>query len=180
MRAFWRSGFEGTSITDLEAATGVGRRQLYNAYGDKRGVFLQALGDFHQAGAGLLLADLDNPRARLQEVRAGLPLLIDTLIHKGERLGCLFCNAACEEIGQTDAEVRDAIVTFWQRIDTAYMNALRNAVRLGELDATQRQTTQIARHFRASHIAICIMARAGEPEAVLREIAAATERILEA
>jgi AcrR family transcriptional regulator len=40
---FARKGFSGTSIEDLSEATGLGTPSLYNAFGDKRWMFLKAL-----------------------------------------------------------------------------------------------------------------------------------------
>jgi AcrR family transcriptional regulator len=40
---FARKGFSGTSIEDLSEATGLGTPSLYNAFGDKRQMFLKSL-----------------------------------------------------------------------------------------------------------------------------------------
>lgn len=41
--AFLATGFEGTSVDDLVAATGLFRGSLYQAFGSKRGLFVTAL-----------------------------------------------------------------------------------------------------------------------------------------
>ena len=38
-RVFWEKGYQGTSISDLERATGLNKRSLYNAFGDKEAIF---------------------------------------------------------------------------------------------------------------------------------------------
>ena len=43
MLAFLESGLQGTSMRQLEATTGVKQVSLYNAFGDKEGLFLSAL-----------------------------------------------------------------------------------------------------------------------------------------
>lgn len=43
MLAFWRSGYETTSIADLTAAMGITAPSLYTAFGDKRLLFLEAV-----------------------------------------------------------------------------------------------------------------------------------------
>src|SRR6516225_6211662 len=40
---FWAHGYEATSVRDLGAAMGIGAASLYNAYGDKRELFLSSL-----------------------------------------------------------------------------------------------------------------------------------------
>ncbi len=43
MLAFWRSGYETTSIVDLTTAMGVTAPSLYAAFGDKKSLFLEAV-----------------------------------------------------------------------------------------------------------------------------------------
>ncbi|MGB1215804.1 MAG: TetR/AcrR family transcriptional regulator, partial [Pikeienuella sp.] len=37
---FWAKGYEATSISDLVAAMGINKGSLYNAFGDKRRLFI--------------------------------------------------------------------------------------------------------------------------------------------
>ncbi len=46
LRLFWERGYEATSIRDLIDATGISSSSMYEAFGDKRGLFLVALGRF--------------------------------------------------------------------------------------------------------------------------------------
>ena len=43
MLAFWRTGYETTSVADLTAAMGITAPSLYTAFGDKRQLFLEAV-----------------------------------------------------------------------------------------------------------------------------------------
>lgn len=47
-RLFWLKGYEGTSITDLTAAMGIGATSLYAAFGSKDALYVEAL---HHYGA---------------------------------------------------------------------------------------------------------------------------------
>ena len=40
---FRTKGFDGSTLDELEQATGLGRGSLYGAFGDKRALFLKAL-----------------------------------------------------------------------------------------------------------------------------------------
>ena len=51
--AFFEKGLDGTTLGDLEEATGVDRSTLYNSFGGKKGLYLSATGkylDFAEAG----------------------------------------------------------------------------------------------------------------------------------
>ena len=43
MRVFWEKGYEATSVADLVKATKLNTRSMYNAYGDKNGLFIETL-----------------------------------------------------------------------------------------------------------------------------------------
>ena len=43
MAVFWKHGYAGTALGDLEAATKLGRQSLYGAFGDKRGLFTRVV-----------------------------------------------------------------------------------------------------------------------------------------
>jgi len=43
LKTFWMRGYEGTSIDDLTAATGLARASLYGAFGDKTQLFERAI-----------------------------------------------------------------------------------------------------------------------------------------
>ena len=43
---FWSSGYASTGIAELEAALGVGRKSLYDTFGNKRALYLRALGHY--------------------------------------------------------------------------------------------------------------------------------------
>ena len=48
MQVFWAKGFAATSTEDLVAAMGIGRQSLYNAFGDKRRLYLESLEAYQQ------------------------------------------------------------------------------------------------------------------------------------
>ena len=40
---FWRRGFDGTALAELEGELGVGRKSLYDTFGNKRALYLASL-----------------------------------------------------------------------------------------------------------------------------------------
>ena len=43
---FWSSGYAGTKVDDIAAATGLGKGSLYGAFGDKHALFLRVYDDY--------------------------------------------------------------------------------------------------------------------------------------
>ena len=61
MMLFWRKGYGGTSIQDLEKATRLRRGSLYNAFGDKQGLFVAALKRYETTVSQERIKQLSNP-----------------------------------------------------------------------------------------------------------------------
>ena len=106
MLAFWESGYETTSISDLTAAMGVTAPSIYAAFGDKKRLFLEALrlyvGDPD---------DLEKAFARAPTARDAVAEMIENAarLFTGETTprGCLLASAVAT--GSKDAyDVRDA------------------------------------------------------------------------
>ncbi len=64
LMAFWRRGFEATSMNDLVAAMGINSPSIYAAFGSKEALFAEAVQHYNAAYAeGLLQALQDAPDA---------------------------------------------------------------------------------------------------------------------
>ena len=50
MQVFWAEGYESSSIQKLLSAMGLNRGSLYAAFGDKEGLFLEALDMYVEIG----------------------------------------------------------------------------------------------------------------------------------
>ncbi|MEM6704179.1 MAG: TetR family transcriptional regulator [Acidobacteriota bacterium] len=170
VQAFLQRGFAATSLADLEAATGLDRRQLYNEHGDKMGVFLQALDDFEQRASARFLGALEAREAGKAEIVETLNTFVELSATEEGRLGCLLCNTSREPVSRDDARVGDRVSAFFARIEKAYANALRNAVKVGDLELTAAGRRRHARHLMATHVAACVLSRGGVDRKTLRDV----------
>src|SRR6266851_1586631 len=69
MAAFWTKGYTATSIEDLVTRMGIQRGSLYATFGDKRSLFLSALGRYQRVVTRELLAALEAPGSGLAAIR---------------------------------------------------------------------------------------------------------------
>jgi AcrR family transcriptional regulator len=91
MTLFWRQGYGGTSIHDLEKATRLRRGSLYNAFGDKQGLFVAALKRYEVTiGQGRITKNLeDAPIDVAYQIpdQEAVPIIFDLLEHEGLCMG---------------------------------------------------------------------------------------------
>lgn len=123
---FWERGYDATSISDLENATGVNRSSLYNAFGSKRGLFDQAVRDYLEAVVGPRVAALRAPGAGPDDVLAYLDRLaaaLDDDETRRARLGCLLVNASTS-IAARDEDLAGVVETYRSDLVAAFAGAL--------------------------------------------------------
>lgn len=166
---FLQKGFAGSSLADLEANTGLNRRQLYNDFGDKRAVFLQAIQDFTALAGEEILSELEHSEGGVDAIRNTLFGMIRLAKTPQGRLGCLVCNTSREPVA-ADPDVAQLVTAFFRRIERGYRDALTRAIERGEL-SNEENLRSLSRFFLGIHISLCVMGRAGESIAVLNDFA---------
>lgn len=94
MHAFRRDGFAGISIKQLEQVTGLTSGSLYNAYGDKEGLYRAALAHYVEGFVAERIKAYSGPEATLDDLEAYFLSLLREPLADG--FGCLITNAAVE------------------------------------------------------------------------------------
>jgi AcrR family transcriptional regulator len=121
---FWRKGFQGTSLDDITAATGLAKPSLYAAFGDKNALFLKVLDRYHErivANAERILSEGPSAREAIERWLTGFVPFCSGA--KGTR-GCLSVNTAAD--GASDQkEVRKRIERFNRKLEQLLSNRLR-------------------------------------------------------
>lgn len=106
MDAFRRKGYVGVSIRDLEAATGLTSGSIYNAFGDKEGLFRAALHFYVVGFVRERLERLAGQTARLEDLEELYLSIFRPPLDDG--FGCLVTNSMVE-FGPVDAPASPAI-----------------------------------------------------------------------
>lgn len=122
---FWAVGYDVASISDLEAATGLSRSSLYQAFGNKRGLFDAALQDYLDEIVEPRLVHLtdgspDGVRRYLRDMAASLAAL-----EPGDpRFGCMIVRAGAG-IGSRDTDAAAVVAGYRRRVEGSILAALR-------------------------------------------------------
>lgn len=111
---FWARGYDGVSVSDITAATGLSKSSLYNRFDSKDALFASALRRYHvqtvKAGADwLALDDEADPMEKLDQLLAGPA---NDVHGSDDARGCFLCNTSADGLGRTpdvDTLVTDGI-----------------------------------------------------------------------
>jgi AcrR family transcriptional regulator len=121
---FWQKGFQGTSLDDITAATGLAKPSLYAAFGDKNALFLKVLDRYHArivASAARVLNEGPSAREAIERWLTGfVPFCSGT---KGIR-GCLSVNTAGDGVSD-QKEVRNRVERFNRTLEQLLRKRLR-------------------------------------------------------
>lgn len=133
-RQFRRDGYAGTSVDDIATVTGLGRGSLYAAFGDKHGLFVEALGGYCariEATIAKLTAGPDSTAA--QRLRLFLTSSARLVADSEDGFGCMAARFAVE-VGDDDEAARTRIALTFERLRDALGDCVRAAQRYGDLD----------------------------------------------
>ena len=171
---FWRKGFQGTSLDDITAATGLAKPSLYAAFGDKNALFLQVLDRYHQrivANAERVLKEGPSARDAIERwLTSFVPFCSGV---KGTR-GCLSVNTAADGVCD-QKEVRNRIERFNRKLEQLLRNRLR-ADRTQFSDAFDPDST--AHTIMAIYLGLMVLAKDAPDAARVRATLNQTMRLL--
>ena len=161
---FLRKGYASASLADLEHETGVGRKGLYNTFGSKHGLFIEALKQYEDLMATpLILAPLESEGAGRAEILHVFALLASPDGHLKENRGCLYCQTAKSEVAQSK-DVAGRVRKYFERLRRGFANALRGALATGDI-APHKDPEVLADFLVGTVMGLSAMARARRPKA---------------
>jgi AcrR family transcriptional regulator len=166
---FWEHGYEGTSIDDLVAATGLGRASLYGAFGDKERIFMKALERYCARMSESLEGRKDRASARAALEQLLRALVIKSTPKSGPR-GCFLLATTVG--GDAPSAAREAYAEYTARLERALMTLVQRGQDSGEFTRAA-DASSVARMLAVLLQGVAAGARAGRSKAQL-EAAIAT------
>jgi TetR/AcrR family transcriptional repressor of nem operon len=168
IRVFARHGFAAASTTDLLDGMGIGRQSLYGAFGDKRGLFLEALERYSERALTRIIAAMDAQASATAALEAAMMIDLGCGA-KGEvdvEEGCLGVGSIAE-FGRTDPEIN----ALGDRAALAVIAAFADRVRAGQASGALKRDLDpdaVARLLLTLKSGLKIAARGGATEAEVR------------
>ncbi len=163
IQCFWSRGYEATSVRDLSQAMGINGPSLYNAFGDKRALYLRALDHYVERGF------CDRARRCETELppRAAIGAFFDEIVALSlgdvQRKGCLVVNAALE-VAPHDPEFQLALAAVLSDMEAFFLRCVQAGQAAGTITAAV-PAADLARTLLGLLMGLRVLARARpEPE----------------
>ncbi len=131
--AFTVHGFHGTSVATLTDATGLGKQSLYNAFGDKEALYVQAI-DHIASRFAHVVHDLDAAPSGLAAVQAFFSQLLGACLNADPAVNNCIVSAGLLE-GLNEHAINDKLRQVW----AASRGVLLGAVKRGQSDGSIRR-----------------------------------------
>ena len=167
MELFWKNGYEATSLAALIEEMGIGRQSLYNAFGDKHKLFIEAAEHYINSNGQHLVDAFKAPGSPLENIRKAMEQTVDFLT-SGECSGCLVTNSIVE-LAPHDDEVRELVHGVVNRVEKTIKSTLDRAVEEGEL-SPDSDTRAIARFLNCTVHGLVVMHKASASRAALKDV----------
>ena len=123
---FWSRGYEATSVRDLAENMGLSAPSLYNAYGDKYALFVQALEHYLDRSMRERIERLENSLPPKQAIRKFIGELIDHSVNDRGRRGCFLVNSALE-VAPHDKKLGKLIAARLAELEAFFARSIRKA-----------------------------------------------------
>jgi len=134
MEVFWRTGYSGTSVTDLVKATSLKPGSLYGAFNSKRGLFMEVIDTYTNRGLENVrncLGSTDNP---LDAIHLFFDRFVSDLAADEIGKGCFVINTLLE-LATEDDEIRIRISDYLSQVEAEFANTLEQAKAAGQISA---------------------------------------------
>ncbi len=158
IQLFWQKGYEGTSMADIMAATGLSKSSLYNSFGSKRDLFGLALANYQKFMFARIDDNLTNGAAGLDDLHWLVGYQREIAVTEIGRNGCLAVNASAE-LGAEDEAMADEALAYRTTHRAMFASTLQRAAAQGEVDAAK--IPQYVELMLASSMTGALMARSG-------------------
>jgi TetR/AcrR family transcriptional repressor of nem operon len=177
MEVFWERGYEAASIQDLVERMGINRQSLYDTFGDKHTLYLEALDRYREVEGGKLFELLERPGSVKKALRQLFQSVVEGALCDGQRRGCFVGNAMSELAGrcrETAAKTGSNVAS----AERALHSALLRGKKEGEIKGG-RDLRAVARFLYSSLQGLQLMAKATRDRQALEDVVKVTLSVLD-
>jgi TetR/AcrR family transcriptional regulator, transcriptional repressor for nem operon len=177
MEVFWSRGYEAASLQELVERMGINRQSIYDTFGDKRALYLQALDRYRQVEGRRLVEVLERPGSVKKSLRQLFGEVVEKALCDGEHRGCFMGNATSELAGRCK-ETAAMTCSNMATMEEAFYRALLRGKREGEIKGL-RDPRAVARFLHCMLQGLVLMAKVRQERKVLNDVVRVTLSVLD-
>jgi AcrR family transcriptional regulator len=170
LRAFWRRGYEATSIAELTAAMGIKPPSLYAAFGDKRRLFEEVVARYQRTYGAFTTRALNEEPTGRQAIERVLREAAAEYADAAHPPGCMIVSSAVN-CGPESAEVEELLREHRKEATAALKRRIDDDLAAGRIPAGT-DTAGMAAFYACVIQGMSTQSRDGAGPAELRRIAA--------
>jgi TetR/AcrR family transcriptional repressor of nem operon len=174
---FWSQGYNCTSANDLVNTLGLSRSSLYDTYGDKHALFVQALKRYKQELGGKLIEMIE----QTEDVKATITEILQMIVEQDRSAinpkGCFMVNTAVELSG-TDPEIANIVNGNRVDIEKALQSVIKIGQEKGQL-SSKHDSIALARYFINTFFGLRISIKFNNDPKILKDIIEVSLSILD-
>ncbi|CAG9203462.1 TetR family transcriptional regulator [Paraburkholderia tropica] len=155
--AFWARGYEATSTRDLVKATGLTQPSLYNAFGDKRALFLRVLDHYLEQSLRERIARHEAAGTPGTAITGFFAETVQRSLDDPAKRGCLMVNSVLEATPDDEA-LRAALAAEIVQIRDFFLRCVQAGQASGEIAKTVG-AQEAAQHLLAVLLGLRVIAR---------------------
>ena len=174
---FWRKGYAATSIEDLTETLHLSRSSLYNTFGDKRTLFLEALKYYSERVINGIEQTLAKSPSPITGIQAILEDLIEGIGQERGSLGCFMVNSVAELVPY-DEDVTGIATKYADSLQQLFTTVLKQA-RSQNLVTKEQTPEQLAAYVYNTIQGMRVLIKAGATREQMQAISDITLKSLQ-
>jgi len=132
MQAFWKQGYEATSMKTLSECMGLNPGSIYAEFGSKKNLFLSTL-DHYLEQTQALLAGFEESHSPLGAILAVFDHMTEDVKHNPDNAGCYLVNSVLE-CSPKDKDIDKAVHAGMEAFDTTIQRLIAQGQKTGEIN----------------------------------------------
>jgi len=177
MEVFWTRGYGGASIQDLVKHMEINRQSIYDTFGDKHSLFLEALDRYREIQSRKVFEVLERPGSMKRNLRQLFEEAVARSLSAEGRRGCFVGNSMSELAGRCK-ETATRTCNSVASAEKMFQKALQKGKEQGELRRVS-DTRAVARFLYSNLQGLLLMAKATRDRKLLNDVVKVTLSVLD-
>ena len=135
LKVFWEKGYMATSMQDIVDASGLNRSSIYNSFGSKEALYLEALKQYQIHQKSYTAACRACSPSAFQQLKAFFDNMIPSILDDKNPKSCFYLNAATE-LNSLDANAKQLLQGNKEQFEGMLKDLVVIAQAAGEIKAS--------------------------------------------